>query len=83
MKKISLIVPCFNEEDTVEAFYHKAIEVWQKLDQYEMEIVYVDDGSKDRTLQKIEMLHEKDHRVKCTSFSRNFGKEAAMYAGLS
>ena len=82
MKKISLIVPCFNEEDTVEAFYHKAIEVWQKLDQYEMEIVYVDDGSKDRTLQKIEMLHEKDHRVKCTSFSRNFGKEAAIFAGL-
>lgn len=82
MKKISLIVPCFNEEDTVEAFYNKAAEVWQKLNQYEMEIVYVDDGSKDRTLQKIEMLHEKDQRVKCTSFSRNFGKEAAIFAGL-
>ena len=82
MKKISLIVPCFNEEDTVDAFYKKTVEVWQKLNQYELEIVYVDDGSKDRTLQKIETLHEKDNRVKCTSFSRNFGKEAAMYAGL-
>ena len=82
MKKISLIVPCFNEEDTVDAFYKKTLEVWQKLNQYELEIVYVDDGSKDRTLQKIETLHEKDNRVKCTSFSRNFGKEAAIFAGL-
>ena len=82
MKKISLIVPCFNEEDTVDAFYKKTVEVWQKLNQYELEIVYVDDGSKDRTLQKIETLHEKDNRVKCTSFSRNFGKEAAIFAGL-
>ena len=82
MKKISLIVPCFNEEDTVDAFYKKTVEVWQKLNQYELEIVYVDDGSKDRTLQKIEKLHEKDNRVKCTSFSRNFGKEAAIFAGL-
>ena len=82
MKKISLIVPCFNEEDTVDAFYKKTVEVWQKLNQYELEIVYVDDGSKDRTFQKIETLHEKDNRVKCTSFSRNFGKEAAIFAGL-
>lgn len=82
MKKISLIVPCFNEEDTVDAFYAKAVEVWQQLNHYELEIVYVDDGSKDQTLQKIEKLHEKDHRVKCTSFSRNFGKEAAIFAGL-
>lgn len=82
MKKISLIVPCFNEEDTVDAFYNKAVQVWHKLNQYELEIVYVDDGSKDQTLQKIEKLHEKDHRVKCTSFSRNFGKEAAIFAGL-
>ena len=82
MKKISLIVPCFNEEDTVDAFYNKAVQVWRKLNQYELEIVYVDDGSKDQTLQKIEKLHEKDHRVKCTSFSRNFGKEAAIFAGL-
>ena len=82
MKKISLIVPCFNEEDTVDAFYNKAVQVWHKLNQYELEIVYVDDGSKDQTLQKIEKLHEKDNRVKCTSFSRNFGKEAAIFAGL-
>ena len=60
MKKISLIVPCFNEEDTVDAFYKKTVEVWQKLNQYELEIVYVDDGSKDRTLQKIETRQEKD-----------------------
>ena len=66
----------------MDAFYKKTVEVWQKLNQYELEIVYVDDGSKDRTLQKIETLHEKDNRVKCTSFSRNFGKEAAIFAGL-
>lgn len=81
-KKISLIVPCYNEEATVDAFYDKAILVWQDLKEYELEIVYVDDGSADATFEKISKLHEKDERVKCTSFSRNFGKEAAIFAGL-
>lgn len=81
-KKVSLIVPCYNEEATVDAFYDKAVLVWKDLQDYELEIVYVDDGSADATFEKITKLHEKDARVKCTSFSRNFGKEAAIFAGL-
>lgn len=84
MKKLSVVVPCYNEEETVIPFYDEVT----KLDTFfaekelEVEFIYIDDGSKDRTVEKIKELHEKDARVRLVSFSVNFGKEAAMYAGL-
>ena len=84
MKLLSVIVPCYNEEETVADFYmefikNKSFFAEQELD---YEIIYVDDGSKDRTVEEIKKLHEMDQRVHMVSFSRNFGKEAAMYAGF-
>lgn len=84
MKYLSAIVPCYNEQDTVEDFYNEFIknEEFFKAKELEFEILYINDGSKDRTAEKIRELHEKDSRVRMISFSRNFGKEAAMYAGM-
>lgn len=80
MKKITIIVPCYNEEETIPYFYNEVI---QFLDpQYDWKIVLVNDGSKDKTLQVMKEYAEKDERFLYLSFSRNFGKEAAMYAGL-
>ena len=81
MNKISIIVPCYNEEDVLDIFYSKIVEVSSKMD-VEFEYIYVDDGSIDKTLEIIKEHSLKDERVKYVSFSRNFGKEAAMYAGL-
>lgn len=81
--KISIVVPCYNEE-AVLVFFQKEIDrVSQELmPDVTFEILYIDDGSKDNTLQEIYHLAEQDKRVKYISFSRNFGKEAAIYAGL-
>lgn len=84
MKLLSVIVPCYNEEETVADFYAELIKnkpffAEKGLD---YEILYVDDGSKDRTVEEIKKLHEADDHVHMISFSRNFGKEAAMYAGF-
>lgn len=81
MNKISIIVPCYNEEEVLDIFYNKIIEVSSKMDA-EFEFIYVDDGSNDKTLEIIKGHSLRDERVKYLSFSRNFGKEAAMYAGL-
>lgn len=81
-KKISIVVPCYNEEESLEAFYTAIIDLWKELSSYEYELIFVDDGSKDETYRKMHMLHEQDSRVKCISFSRNFGKEAAIFSGL-
>lgn len=78
---VSLIVPCYNEQDNVKAFYEKVNEVFQELP-YDLEILYVDDGSKDETLERIKEIADKDDQVNYLAFSRNFGKEAAMYAGF-
>lgn len=84
MSLLSVIVPCFNEEESVELFYTELM----KNDDFfrgkdvEIEVIYVDDGSKDGTVREIKKLHERDERVHMISFSRNFGKEAAMFAGL-
>lgn len=84
MKKISVIVPCYNEEKVMEMFYNETIKVLETIDEkYSYELIFVDDGSKDNTLSKLKELRTKDNNVKFISFSRNFGKEAAMYAGLS
>ena len=78
---LSLVVPCFNEEDALPPFYAEACRVLDSMD-IEAEFVFIDDGSKDKTLEILHSLASKDPRVHFVSFSRNFGKEAAMYAGL-
>lgn len=83
MKKISLVVPCYNEESCLESFDREITKVWEQMkDSYELEVLYVDDGSSDRTLSIIRGLSEKRPFAEYLSFSRNFGKEAAMYAGF-
>ncbi|WP_455534876.1 glycosyltransferase family 2 protein [Roseburia inulinivorans] len=82
MDQLSIIVPCYNEEQTVELFYTEVQKVVEQMPDIQTEYLFVDDGSTDRTLEKIKELHTRDKRVKYISFSRNFGKEAAMYAGL-
>ncbi|MCI6858100.1 MAG: glycosyltransferase family 2 protein [Eubacterium sp.] len=81
-KKISLIVPCFNEEESLPFFFEEAVRVLNELPAYDSEMLFVNDGSSDKTLQVLKELSGKDERVKYLSFSRNFGKEAAMYAGF-
>ena len=82
MGKISLIIPCYNEEEALPIFYQAVNKMSMKLDKYSFEFLFVDDGSKDRTLEILQNLAEKDKRICYLSFSRNFGKEAAMYAGF-
>lgn len=81
-KSVSLIVPCYNEEESLPIFYEAVCEVAQVLVNYQITMLLVNDGSKDRTLSIMRELAAKDERVKYISFSRNFGKEAAMYAGF-
>ena len=79
---ISLIVPCYNEEEALPFLYDAVCKVASDESSYDFEFIMIDDGSRDRTLEVIKGLRGKDDRVKFISFSRNFGKEAAMYAGL-
>lgn len=79
---ISVVVPCYNEDQVLDIFYKAINEVTLKMKDVDFEFVFVDDGSSDGTLQKVQALHQKDARVKFVSFSRNFGKEAALLAGL-
>lgn len=81
-KLLSIVVPCYNEEQTVEIFYQEILKIEPQLKSVEIEFVFVDDGSKDGTLEIFRKLHEKDKRVHYRTFSRNFGKEAAVLAGL-
>ena len=82
-KLLSIIIPCYNEEKTVETIYVAITDTMDMLPQYDYEILFVNDGSKDNTLNKLIGLSEMDVHVKYYSFSRNFGKEAAIYAGLT
>ena len=82
MKKISILVPCHNEQDNVEKLYEQLVDSISKIDGYQWEIVFVEDGSYDDTLQRIKQLRERDERVCFISLSRNFGKENAMLAGF-
>ncbi|MEU6773912.1 glycosyltransferase family 2 protein [Streptomyces sp. NPDC046759] len=81
---ISIVAPCYNEEDVLERFHDRIQGVAEELLPlgHDMEFVYVDDGSRDRTLTVLEHLADRDARVRYVSFSRNFGKEAALLAGL-
>ena len=80
--KITAVVPCYNEQEALGLFYEELNRVTEEMRDCEFEILFVNDGSKDRTLELMKELAEKDGRVKYISFSRNFGKEAAIYAGL-
>lgn len=79
----SLVVPCYNEEQALPYFYREAKKVMEELkEELEFELVFVDDGSGDKTREALDHLCDEDSRVHYLSFSRNFGKEAALYAGL-
>ena len=81
-KKISVIVSCYNEEESLPLFYEEMRKVMAEMSQNDFELIFVNDGSRDNTLKEIKELRAKDKRVRYISFSRNFGKEAAMKAGL-
>ena len=85
MKLLSAIVPCFNEQENVSDFYDEFIknEAFFKSRDCDFELIFVDDGSRDETVARVKELNARDSRVHLISFSRNFGKESAMYAGLS
>ena len=80
--KISLIVPCYNEEESLRPFYSELNNVALDMNEYDFEFLFIDDGSSDNTLSIIKELAKYDERVKYIAFSKNFGKEAAMYAGF-
>ena len=84
MSLLSVIVPCYNEEENVDCFYDELMKnsSFFEKEELDLEIIYVDDGSKDRTVEEVKDLKTRDERVRLISFSRNFGKEAAIYAGL-
>lgn len=81
-ESITMIVPCFNEEEAIPYFYREMVLVKKEMQEAELELLFVDDGSSDRTLEILKQLHEEDCCCNYLSFSRNFGKEAAIYAGL-
>ena len=80
---VSLMVPCYNEEEALPYLYDALCKVMEECSKYEYELIFVNDGSRDKTLSVLKDMAEKDSRVHYISFSRNFGKEAAMYAGLA
>lgn len=81
-EKISLVVPCYNEEEVLPYFYREFCRLAGELSGYEMEVLFINDGSKDHTLEILKKFAAEDRRIKYISFSRNFGKEAAIYAGF-
>ncbi|MBB4037707.1 glycosyltransferase involved in cell wall biosynthesis [Dysgonomonas hofstadii] len=82
MDKISLIVPCYNEEQALPFLYKEIVKLTTEMPEQEFEFIFINDGSKDRTLELVKGLKLNDDRVHYVSFSRNFGKEAGIYAGL-
>lgn len=82
MKKLTVIVPCFNEQEAIPIYYKEMCKIMLQMQEVDMELLFVDDGSTDRTLSVMKALHTLDERCQYLSFSRNFGKEAAIYAGL-
>lgn len=83
MGRISVVIPCFNEEEALPVYYRAMCKVMEQMPEEEFELIFVDDGSSDKTLSILKKMNETDGRCKYLSFSRNFGKEAAIYAGLT
>ena len=81
MKNITIVIPCYNEEDSIFPFYEEVIKYLNNPN-YFFKLLFVNDGSDDKTLERIKELYHKDERVRYISFSRNFGKESALHAGL-
>lgn len=82
MKKISIIIPAYNEEEALPMLYDRMRKLMDEMENYEFEVLFVNDGSKDKTIEIIKKLRQEDNRVCYVDFSRNFGKEIAMIAGL-
>lgn len=82
MDKISVIVPCYNEEEVLPLFHKEVTKELETIENIDYEILFIDDGSHDHTIDLLKMICAKDHHCDYYSFSRNFGKEAAMFAGL-
>ena len=80
--KISIIVPCYNEEESLPIFYKEIDKISQEMSDVNFEFLFINDGSTDKTLKQLRNLCEQDNRIRYISFSKNFGKEAGMYAGL-
>lgn len=83
MKKISVVVPCYNEAEVLRIFYDEINRVSKQMNEYDFQFIFVDDGSKDSTLDIMKDIAKTDDRVAYIALSRNFGKESAMFAGLS
>ena len=82
MKKVTIIVPAYNEEESLPFLYERLEKLMNENTNYEFEILFVNDGSKDKTIELIKEYREKDKRINYVDFARNFGKETAMIAGL-
>ena len=82
MKTVEVVVPCYNEEAMLNMFYVESEKIYKTIDGYSFSYIFVNDGSRDKTYPILKDLAVKHDNVKFISFSRNFGKEAAMYAGL-
>lgn len=82
MKKITILIPAYNEEESLPLLYERVSKIMNEIKNYEFELLFINDGSKDNTLNEIKELRQKDDRVNYVDFSRNFGKETAMIAGL-
>ena len=82
MKKIGVIIPCYNEEESLPLYYNEMKKVMEQMTNLDFELLFVNDGSKDKTLAILKSLAKEDKRIRYISFSRNFGKEAAILAGL-
>ena len=82
MKKVNIIVPCFNESQVIDLFFNETVKVISDIKDYRFEFIFIDDGSSDGTDEILKRLAENFDFVKYISFSRNFGKESAMYAAV-
>ena len=82
MKKVSIIIPTYNEEESLPFLYERLNKIMEDMEQYEFEILFINDGSKDKTLELIKEYREKDSRYCYVSFSRNYGQEIALTAGI-
>lgn len=82
-QKISIVVPCYNEEMMIPLFYQETMKIVKRLkEKYDHELIFIDDGSTDNTLNLLKEMRNQDQNIRIISFSRNFGKESAIYAGL-